>query len=239
MKRIASFGAVHQRAMVAIDKFVAIASRDGIFLINGIEWSMISGPIRADYNALTDAQRAKICLGKFKRQLWVSFPASGSTNTKTWIFDLDSRIWSRYTPTTVGIWAVHPDGSLYGSSATSTIRVMKFNTGTDDLGSAIELHWETPNLDFGAWYADKRWYQSFLHTSSAANTWTLDHYIDDVDQNDNQTFVSASGVIVKRIVGKNTEKSGRFFRFNLSESSSSAAEAYGLQVEADIFPKTR
>lgn len=238
IKKLCTWGAVSQWAMVSIDKYIAIASQDGIFLINGLEWTNIAAPIMASYQALTAAQKLKIVLGRKGRQLFVSYPASGSVNTKTWVFDLDARIWSRYTYT-AGIWATHPDGSLYGAAPSTTIKVDKFDTGLTDNSAAIAMYWETPNLDFGEWFADKKWFQAFLFTSSAGNTWTLDHYIDDVDQNDNQTFVSASGTIIKRVVGKGTEKFGRLFRFNIAESSTAAAECYGIQVEADAFPRTR
>ena len=246
VKRVAWFGAVSTRAMVLTRQFAAVVTREGVYGLSGNQVIHLSDAIDDTLFSLTDAQRAVMCAGLYRNQLWIMYPASGSTNTKALVCDLLYARWSRYafasTHTAAGILATHPDGTLYGAATSTTIRVIKYNTGTSDIGTTnIALYWNTLDNDFGQWYADKQVTQFFLHTltSQTTITWTITHNIDSVDSGDSQTIVPSSQTPVKRFQSRRSEKYGRFWQFKIAETSASAAEFYGIEMEAQILPRSR
>ena len=248
IRRIAWFGAVSQRAMCRLSKFVAVATPRGVYGLSGIHLVHLSDAVDKTILDLTDAQRAKIACAGYKDQLHVAYPASGSTNTKTMVVDLKTSRWSRYaygaSNIVAGSYCVHPNGNLYGAATGTTIRVVRHDDSATqaDIGStAVAMYWKTPDVDFGKWFADKHDSDFALHTltSQTTLTWTLTHDIDGVDSGDSVTFVPASASPVKKFWGQKSEKHGRFWQWKIAESSSSAAEAYGFQASVVEFPLTR
>jgi hypothetical protein len=240
VRRISYFGAVSQRAMVATASYAAVATQEGIFGLSANRLIFISDPVNNYIKDLTNAERAEICLGKHKNQLWASMPApGGSSNSLTLVYDQLDQRWSKYTYAG-RIIIDHPDGNIYIASPNSTIRVFRGDYGTDDLGSAIEAYWWTPDLDFGAWWLDKQWLKAALHVKVDGRTWTLTHNIDGITNSDSYSVVgNATTDPVKTIDGYPVAATGRFFRFKIRESSTSAAEVYGLLIEAESFPGDR
>lgn len=240
-RRISWFGAVSQWAFIPTQSFVVAACSTGIYGMQGTQMILLSEAINPDWLALTDAQRAEAAIGRWKNQIWVSYPASGSTNTKAFVLDIPRGRWGRHNPVTARVFATHPDGNLFAGSTSASIRVLKYNTGTSDLSSAaISLYWTTPDIDFGQFFADKRWKQSFVHANSSQSvTWTLEHYLNGTISSDAPTMVANTEGPVKGFNGKFTENFARFLRFKISESSTSASEAYGIMSEAIVYPLTR
>ena len=246
VRRIAWFGAASQRAMCRLSKFVAVATPRGVFGVSGTRLVHLSDAVDKTILDLTDAQRAEMTTAGYKDQLWIAYPASGSTNTKALVVDMKTSRWSRYafgaSNIAPRILTTHPNGSLYGCATGTTIRAVKFDTGTSDIGStAINMYWKTPDLDFGKWFADKQTTDFDLHvnTSQTTLTWTLTHDIDGVDSGDSQTITPATATPVVRKQGRRSEKYGRFWRYKIDESSTSAAECYGLMVTAQEYPLSR
>lgn len=238
IRRIAWFGATSQRAMITTASYCAAVTPQGVFALQGTRLILLSVAVNDVITGLSTAQLSACALGRYKNQLWVAYPASGSTNSKALVFDQVYQVWSRYNPCTMRFFTTHPDGSLYGGSSTTTIRVAKFNTGTSDIGSAaITMYWFTPNLDFGAWYLDKWWIQSYFHIPVDTNNWTITHLIDDTASSDSVTVdADADTNPVKNIGGLGADPSGRFFKFKINESSTNASECYAFQIEAEASP---
>lgn len=239
-RRIAWFGATNPRAIITTQSYVVAATQTGIYGMAGNKLIFLSNAINKTWTDLTNAQRNNAALGRYVNQIWVSYPASGSTNTKGLIFDQFYQRWSRYNPCKTRIFSTHPDGSLYGA-ADDAVKVRKFNTGTDDESAAISLYWYTPNLDFGSWYQDKKWSDCYLHVNAGqAVTWTVTNKINDVDAADSVSVVgNATTDPVKRLGALGSNPVGRFLSFKIAESSTSAAECYGIQIEARRFPTGR
>lgn len=239
-RRIAWFGAVNQWAFVPTQSFVVAACPTGLYGLQGTQLILLSEPVNKTWFDLTDAQRAVACVGRYKNQIYLTYPASGSTNTKSLVLDVLLGRWSRYTGHTVNQYATHPDGNLYGGSATTTIRVIKFNTGTDDIGSNISMYWYSHDIDFGDWAADKRIFQFFAHVdSSQARTWTVSYALNGTLGTDQPTLVGNTEGPIKRFKPTQDQTTPRFYRMYLAESSSSAATAYGVAVEATVMPRSR
>lgn len=240
-RRIAYFGAVSQRALALTKSFAVVASHQGVYGLQGNRLIKMSKAVDKTLFDLTAAQRTEMAVGRFADQIEVAYPASGATNTKSLVTDLEDQIWGRYSNRTARIYATRPDGSLLGASASATVRVLKFNTGADDIGSAITMTWNTPDIDFGEFYSDKHWMQSFLHVASQAVTWTMTYTINGAASGDSsQTMVGNTEGPVKRIVGKGAATDGRFFRFQISEANATlSGEGYGIECEAEISERVR
>lgn len=236
-RRISWFGAVNSRAWAVNQSYVAVATQQGIFALSANRLQHLSQAVNADWLALTDAQRQACTMASYKSQIWVAYPASGATNTKALVFDTFWQRWSRYNPVTARILMTHPDGSMYGASASATMKVLKYNTGSQDESVDITMYWYTPDLDFGAWYQDKKWTNLYLHCKSQSVTYTIDSLIDGSDTGDAPTIAAATDAPVKRIVGKGGLARGRFLRIGFSETSAVTSEVYGLEVEAQAFPR--
>jgi hypothetical protein len=245
-RRIAWFGATGHRGMCITHSFVAAATHRGIFGLQGNRVVYLNDAFNKDWMALTTAQRREACLGFYKNQLWVAYPDTGSTNTKAFVCDLFYQRWSLYnwgaTAKAPRIFATDPDGSLYGAGASTSIRVIKFDTGATDIGStAITMFWETPNIDFGQYFTDKRSMQSALHVDSSQTiTWTIQRAFDNAAFTDSQTMASNTDGPVKRFLGLGSSPSFRHVRFKISEADTSASgRLFGLELEAEIMPRTR
>lgn len=238
--KIAHFGAANQRAMAFTHSAVVIAGRMGVWGLRvGEPMIKMSHSISPDIENLTAAQVATLAVGPYKDQVWVSHDIGGGVS-KTEVVDTFFQRWSRYSLQPVHIWAKHPDGSMYGASDTSTIRVMKFNDGVTDLGSAITMYWKTMNIDFGAWFRSKRNVRNLYHTKDQAITWSVTRFVNDVLQTGTDTFVANTDPPVHRIPGRGTDKWGRFLSYRIEESSSTLlGELYGLEAEAEMRGATQ
>lgn len=240
-RRIAYFGATSQRALALTKSFAVVASHNGIYGLQGNRVIKMSKAVEKTLFDLTAAQRTEMAVGRFKDQVEVAYPASGATNTKALVTDLEDQIWARYSDRPVRIYATRPDGSLLGASATSTIRVLKFNNGNDDLGTPVTMYWNTPDIDFGGFYEDKQWMQAYFHVASQAVTWTMTYTVDAASSGDSsQTMVGNTEGPVKFFKGKGGGKQGRLFRYQWSEANASLqGEAYGMEFEAEAAERTR
>lgn len=240
-KRACWFGAVNPRCIITTPQFVVFAAPNGIWAIQGRELLYLSESVNDQWLALTAAQRAEACIGYEGDRVYVSYPDTGATNTKALVVDVQRQIWSRHnwpTHTAPRIMATHPDGSLYGAAPSTTIRVIKYNTGVTDIGStAISSYWTTPDIDFGAWHLDKLVKVFRLHcNNSQAVTWTLTHKIDNTDSGDSITMTGSTEGPVKRMQGRTADARGRFISFKFAEANTTiTSEAYGLEAEAEIF----
>ncbi len=242
-RRIAWFGAVGHRGMCLTQSFVAAACQTGIYGLQGTRLVYLSEAVNATWMGLTSTQKLVACLGRFNDQLWVCYPASGSTNTKALVVDLRVGRWSRYSNMNYRIFTTDWNGVMYGGSNASSVRVAKLNTGATDIGStAITMYWSTPMIDFGAWYADKKLGQSFIHAKDAAVTWAITRAYNGGSFGDSYNVTgNASGLApVQLVAALASDNFGRFISIKASESDTSlSGELYGLQMEADIFDRTR
>lgn len=245
-RRIAWFAATGHRGMAITHSFVCAATHRGIYGLQGDRVVYTNDSFNKEWMALTTAQRAEACLGFYKNQVWVGFPASGSTNTKAYVCDLLYQRWSLYnwgsTDRAARIFATHGDGSLYGAAASSTLRIIKFDTGNTDIGTtAITQFWETANIDFGQYFSDKRNMQMALHVDSSQSvTWTVQISLDGAAYGDSQTVVSNTEGPVKRLLGLGSANSFRHVKYKISEASTTAqGRLYGLEAEAELMPRTR
>lgn len=235
-RRICWEGVPNARCFTITKSFLAAAISSGIYGLQGNRLVFLSDAVNDQWRSLTVAQQAVACIGRWKDQIWVAYPASGSTNTKGLIVDINYQNWSRYNPVAIGMFCTHPDGTLYGASATSTIKVMQMNTGADDQGSAITMYWNTPDIDYGQWFLDKKWREMSLHVKNQAVTWTITHTIDGTNPGDSVTMVGNTEGPVKFFYGLASETPGRFFRFKISESNATlTGEAYGIMTAAESF----
>ncbi len=245
-RRIAWFGATGHRGMAITHSFVVAATHRGIYGLQGNRLVYMNDNFNTDWMALTTAQRAEACVGFYGNQVWVGFPASGSTNTKAYVCDLFYQRWGLHnwgsTDRAARIFVTIGDGSLYGAAGGSTIRVIKFDTGNTDIGSnAITMFWETPNLDYGQYFSDKRAAQAHLHVDSSQTvTWTVQKSIDNAAFGDSETMASNTEGPVKRLLGLGSANSFRMIRYKISEASTSAqGRCFGLETEAELMPRTR
>lgn len=243
LKRACFFGAVGPRCLITTPHFVAFASNKGIYGLNGRDLILLSDAVDDQWLGLTDAQRAEACMGYYGDQLWVAYPDTGSTNTKVLVLDVITKKWNRYNfPANVAprILATNQDGVLYGAGPSSTIRVLKYNTGLTDVGStAIASYWWLPDIDFGSWFTDKQIKGFRLHVKNQATTWTVTHKLDGTDSGDSATMVGSTEGPVKRFAGRTAETRSRFIQFKIAEASTTlVSELYGFECDAELFPRT-
>ena len=242
-RRIAWFGATSQHAFIPSQSFVVAMTRNGLYGIKGTQFLLLSNAVNRTFLDMSNAERADIAVGQKGNQLFVAYrDTNNSTNNKALVLDVFYKRWSRYNPFTSRILFTAPDGTMYGASSTSTVRVLKHDDSSvyADIGSAIAMYWTTPALDFGQWFADKRLRQSIVHVMSDARSWTLTRSIEGAAFGDSQTIDNTvHGYPMARIVANGADTAARLIQLKLTESSSSLSEAYGMMVEADIFPRSR
>jgi len=167
-KKILSYPALSNTAMLAYDNFVVVATPKGIFGINGRNPVRMDDPVWPTYDAIPN--KGTIALGRYKKTIRIAYPASGTTNNRELILDVERGVWGLNTGKAVRVYANHPDGRLLLGKAGSSVLVWEDENGTNDDGSAIDFYWETPDIDFADGNAQKRMHSIFVH---AKNTGSL------------------------------------------------------------------
>jgi hypothetical protein len=242
-RRISWFGAYGHRAMGLTNSFAVAATPVGIVALQGATINVIGEPVNGEWLALTDAQRANACIGRYQDQLWVGYTSTGSTNDKAFVMDIPTGRWSRYSAINSRMFATSGAEILYGGSSTSSVRVAKMVTDNTDIGTtAITMYWTTPYLDFGNWMGDKKCAMGWVHLKSQAITWTLTRSYDMGAFGSSQTKTgNTSGESpVQRFLFDQADSFCRFVSVKISEADTSLqGEAYGIGVEADVLERKR
>lgn len=115
--------------------------------------------IHPDYEAIADKRR--VCLCSYKEQVWVFYPTtsagSGYRNDQAFVNRVKEGRWAQYTNMRVRCAFSYVDtsgvenivGGTSPASGGNLVQVRRYDQGTDDVGAAISVVIETPDLDFG------------------------------------------------------------------------------------------
>jgi len=166
-KKILSFPALSHTAMLNYDNFVIVATPKGIFSINGRSVARLDDPIWPTYDAIPS--KGTIAIGRYKKTVRVAYPASGTTNNRELILDIERGVWGLNTGKAIRLYANHPDGRLIVGKAGSGVLLWEEENGTNDDGSAINWYWETPDIDAGEPNYQKRMHSLFVHAKNTGS----------------------------------------------------------------------
>lgn len=202
-KKILSFPALSHTAMLPYDNFVIVATPKGIFAINGRNPARLDDAIWPTYDAIPN--KGTIALGRYKKTVRFAYPASGTTNNRELILDVERGVWGRNTGKAVRIYGNHPDGRLLLGKAGSSVLVWEDESGTNDDGSAIDFYWETPDIDFGEGNAQKRLHSIYTHAKNTGSySLSVEQYGDGSAQSLGATMnVSTEGPVKRHEAASN------------------------------------
>ena len=233
VKKIASVGALGQEAMLQYDNMVFIATSRGIYAINGRNWARIDDPVFPTYDAIPN--KGTIALGRYGKQLHVSYPASGSVNNRELIYDIERGVWGMNSGKTARQYTNHPDGRmLFGTSSTS-ILVWEDENGSNDDGSAINFYWTTPEFVFGNSAVSRRLNSAHIQVSnSVTTTLSLEQYVNGSAQTWAQTMSTSTDFPVKRFTAKATP--GKLHQIKITNNTSDGqTKIYGIVAYVDEY----
>lgn len=166
-KKILSYPALSNTAMLAYDNFVVVATPKGVFGINGRNPVRMDDPIWPTYDAIPN--KGTIALGRYKKTIRMAYPTSGTTNNAELILDVERGVWGKNTGKAIRVYGNHPDGRLLSGKAGSNVLVWEEENGTTDDSAAINFYWETPDIDFGEANEQKRLHSIFTHAKNTGS----------------------------------------------------------------------
>ena len=246
IKPVARFSALSQEAMLNYDGVMIIASAEGVFSLSGRGIANLSRDIQSEYLAIPN--KGSICLGRYKNQVWMAYPESGSDNNRVFVLDMALGRWSKYSGNgNIKVMANHPDGTLLTGKASGSLRVDRQAHTTADDGSAINFYWTTPDLSFGSFSRDKIGKLFFVHAKDTGDfDITMTRYLDGELQSDSVAYtfsVQATGNIdrvVERMVLPSGDRNFKFIRFRLTNNAASEdITLFGWSAYADLLDPTR
>ena len=232
--------------MLNYDGVMIIASAEGVFSLSGRGIANLSRDIQSEYLAIPN--KGSICLGRYKNQVWMAYPESGSDNNRVFVLDMALGRWSKYSGNgNIKVMANHPDGTLLTGRASGSLRVDSQAHTTADDGSAINFYWTTPDLSFGSFSRDKIGKLFFVHAKDTGDfDITMTRYLDGELQSDSVAYtfsVQATGNIdrvVERMVLPSGDRNFKFIRFRLTNNAASEdITLFGWSAYADLLDPTR
>jgi len=234
VRKIADVGAISHKAMIAYDNFVAIATHRGIVAVQGKYPFKLSESIDPDWTAIPN--KGTVTAGRYMTKLYFSYPASGSANNREFVLDVEHGKWARNTGKTPRYYANHPDGRLlFGTSGTS-ILVWEAESGANDDGSAIDFHYDTPDMFFDTQWSPSQVVAAYIQAKTTPSaTITVTHYVDGTADAFSDTMAVATEGPVKKLKGF-LETRGTMHRLRLRDNSTNGqTEIYSIKVEARPF----
>ena len=234
VRKIADVGALSHKAMVAYDNFVAIATPRGIYGVQGKYPFKLSDSIDPDWSAIPN--KGTVTAGRYMTKLYFSYPASGSANNREFVIDVEHGKWARNSGKTPRYYASHPDGRLLFGTSGTTILVWEAENGSGDDGSAIDFHYDTPDMFFDTQWSPSQVVAAYIQAKTTPSaTITVTHYVDGTADAFSDTMAVATEGPVKKLKGF-IETRGTMHRLRLRDNSQSGqTEIYSIKVEARPF----
>lgn len=147
-------GAVSMYSMVFTKNTLGWVGKEGIRFFDGVRSAIGSEKIEGTFDGLNKRQLALCAAAVFDEKIYFAVPngASQLSNNLVLVFDAQRGAWFRYSGINAAKWCVfrqfNQDTLLFGSSTTGQVYEMDGSL-TDD-GSAIDAHFVTKGIDFGA-----------------------------------------------------------------------------------------
>lgn len=234
VRKIADVGAVGQRGGIAYDNFVAIATPRGVVGIQGRYPFKMSDPIDTDWTAIPN--KGTIAMGRYMTKIYAAFPASGTTNNREYVLDVEHGVWGKNTGKTPSCYTNHPDGRLLFGTSGSSILVWEAEVGANDDGAAIDFYWESPDMFFDEMWSPSRLSWAYLHTKTTpSTTLTITHYVDGTATSYSDTMVTNTEGPVKQLKNFASNR-GTFHRIRVRDNSTNGqTEIFSLKATAKGF----
>ncbi len=147
-------GVMSFKGLDATDKLIAYVARDGVRFTDLNRSTLASERLQPTWDTLINHRRLdQAAMIYWQHYLLVALPGTGSLHNNTvWVLDLLRNAWAIILGWSVSSWVKFRQYGgevlLAGDAATGQIYEVLLSSSQDD-GVAVELEWETKQLDFG------------------------------------------------------------------------------------------
>lgn len=191
--KIPNYGAVSHRSVVRAGNELLFLSFDGTTphvrslkitsfgtLIYG---GIVSDAIEGTMKALTNSQLSKACAIVSNNYMRLSVTNTGSSNNdKELIYDISNDGWTYNTGIAASCYAISDVSGtdiVYFGEATADSKVYKFDTATNDNGTAISMEYRTKKIEAGMPERKKRFKYLYVQAKSTGTyDINIDHTVD-------------------------------------------------------------
>lgn len=185
----ASVGCVANKSIVVAENFLIFLGHDGVYAARADGVSLISHNIKPTIEELSDSVKSTACAGKYKSQYWLCIDADADgENDEVYYLDYVLGVWGRYTNKKEKVFCRLRDGSLMsGGDDLDVIR--KHDDTNNDNGVAINMVWDTKDMDFDEWVAEKGIDDIMMVAKPIANkTLTISYLLNGILQGTTKSF---------------------------------------------------
>lgn len=235
IKKIADIGAVSQEGLISFDNFVAVVTERGIYAVQGKYPFKLSDPIQPTWDAI--ASKGTAAIGRYGTTLRIAYPATGTSNNRELVLDVERGVWGLNTGKTIRVYANHPDGRLITGTASTSILVWEEENGANDDSAAINFFWDSVSMGFPDQWSPSRLDTTAIHAATSPTaTITVTHAIDGTDSGYSQTMTTNTEGPVKRMARHVASPRGMLHTIRVADNSTSGQTTiYGLRCAATPY----
>lgn len=145
-------GALSTNGIVLSNNTIIFVANDGVYAFNGNISEKISTKIDPTFASLNKSNLSKAQIMDYNEdnQIWVA-SGTGSTHNRVLVFDYSSAAWTLYTginAAVIGDYISSGDEKIFHGDYAGL--VFEDDTADSDDGAAINAHWVSKWMDFGA-----------------------------------------------------------------------------------------
>lgn len=155
-KILNSIGCISHWSAANIDGMIVFlhgagATNRGVYGLSRNEVKLLSAEITPTIEESTSTQLADACAAGYKDMYWLALRNASTTNNIILVLNLQTAQWGYYTGITVRSMFADNRSSTerFLAGNTTSGRVYKLDTGTDDDGAAINMNWRSKHFFFG------------------------------------------------------------------------------------------
>lgn len=205
---------------------VFFAAVDGIYYATGTNCHRMSDAIRDEWNNIAVGAKFYVSLAIKNDQLWIFCADTGSFNERALVLAFRRKmddggvrgVWTAYPSQAFSHARIDPTiNTLFALTCASTPQIYKLDTASS--AGAVEMKWNTPDLDFGHPTAVKTLERFYVHVrpDGASRTVSCQWYGD--------------GVALGSVYGFNVPSTGSHYVFQAEGRSVATVKGKYLRLE--------
>lgn len=238
---LCSWGVVGEYATASDGQGCFFASDDGIYYASGMHVARISDPMRETYLNISD--KSTVALEVKGEKLFVFYDSDGDgLNDRCMVLAFKRMmpdgsvrgVWAEYSSQPFRAVKTGRDFAMYAATNGSTAQIYELDTGDSD----ASIQWDTPDLDFGQQYVNKKFTRFFLHVkpNTATTNITVRMFADGNSFGSDYSFSGATAgsyEILQGALGGVSIPRARHYRARITVTEGPRT-VYGWQMVADV-----